>query len=130
MRQGTPPEIQVKDPKSITDLGEFLESFAGSTKSLVSAERSYITFLATKRIAEAVRTVAGSVIGFVCYGLAVLIASLGLAIWLGREWDNVLLGFLCVAGGYVLIGMIFGALWKGAVGKRFIVSLINGSYGH
>jgi hypothetical protein len=127
---GTAQDITVKDPRSITDLGDFMDSFVGSTRSLISAERSYITFMATKRTAEAVRKVAGSLAAFVFYGLAVLIASLGWAIWLSDRLGSALLGFVCVAGCYVLVGLVFGALWKGAMGKRFIVGLINSFHGH
>jgi hypothetical protein len=119
-----------RDPRSITDLGDFMDSFVGSTRSLISAERSYITFMATKRTAEAVRLVTGSLAAFVFYGLAIFLASVGWAIWLGRHLDNVVLGFLYVAGGYVLAGLVFGVLWRGAVGKRFITRLINSFHGH
>ena len=117
-------------PRTITDPGEFMDSFLGSTRNLIQAERDHITFLVTLRTAEAVRKVAGSLAAFVFYGIAVLIASLGFAIWLGRELDNVVLGFTLVAAGYVVIGVVFGLLWKGLLGNGFITGLINRIHGH
>lgn len=127
---GTAQETAMRDPRTITDLGDFVESLMGSTREVISAERSYLTFMITKRTAEAVRKVTGSLASFVFYGLAILIASMGWAIWLGRRLDNVVLGFMAVAAGYVLAGIIFSLLWKGAAGKRFITGLINSFHGH
>lgn len=120
----------MRDPRTITDLGDFMDSFMGSTREVISAERNYLTFMITKRTAEAVRKVTGSLAGFVFYGLAILIASVGWAIWLGRRLDNVVLGFMAVATGYVIAGILFSLLWKGAAGKRFITGLINSFHGH
>lgn len=122
--------IPVTDPGAITDLGEFVDSFMGTTKSLISAEREYITFLVSKRTAEAVRLVAGYMATFVFHGAAVLLVSLGCAYWLAQELDNVVLGFACVAGGYVLLGIVFGVLWKGGLGRRFVTGLMNKFHGN
>lgn len=125
----TAHEAPVTDPRSITDLGDFLDSFVGTTRNMISAEREYITFLVTKRTAEAARKVAGSLAGFVLYGLAVLLISIGGAIWIGRELDNVVLGFVIIAAGYVISGIVFGVLWKGPFGERFVTDIMNSFHG-
>ena len=125
----TESEIPFVDPRHITDLGEFMDSFMSTTKTLISTEREYITFLVTKRTAEAARKVAGSLAAFVFYGLAVLLASIGCALWLGSELDNVVLGFGIVAVGYVILGVVFGIAWNGSFGERFITRIINSFHG-
>ncbi len=127
---GTEQDIPVIDPRSITDLGEFMDSFMGTTKTLIRAEREHITFLVTKRTSEAARKVTGSLAAFVLYGVAVLLVSFGGAIWVGRELDNVVLGFGIVAVGYVIAGVFFGIFWKGSLGERFVTNVMNSFHGH
>ena len=123
-------KVEVRDPRSFTDLGEFMGSFLGSAQHLIQAERSHLTFMVTKRTAEAVRKVTGSLGAIVFFGMAVLFASVACAIWIGRELESDILGFLIVAGAYVVAGIVFGSLWKGAAGKRFMTGLINSFHGH
>ena len=120
----------VTDPRSITDLGDFVDSFVASAKGTIRGERDHLTFMLAKNVAETLRRIAGSIAAFVLYGLALLIASIGGAIWLGRELGDVALGFGCVALLFLVLGVVFGALWKQVWGKRFVVNLINDLHGH
>ena len=120
----------VTDPRSITDLGDFVDSLVASAKGTIRGERDHLTFMLAKNVAETLRRIAGSIAAFVLYGLALLIASIGGAIWLGRELGDVALGFGCVALLFLVLGVVFGALWKQVWGKRFVVNLINDLHGH
>ncbi len=119
-----------QDPRTIADLGGFVDSLVGSAKGALRSEREHITFTLAKRSAEATAKVIGSVASFVLFGLMVVIASMGAAIWAGREMGDLVYGFGAVAGFYGLLGIVFSAMWKGSTGKNFIVGLINTFYGH
>ncbi len=119
-----------RDPRTITDPGEFVETLVGSAKEALRSERDYVAFMLAKRSAEVTGKLLGSMIAYILVGLMVLIASLGASIWVGRELGDIVLGFMVVAGIYGLFAVVFTALWNGALGKRFILGLINSFYGH
>lgn len=118
------------DPRTITDLGEFVDSLVASAKGTIRGEREHLTFMLSKHVAETLRRITGSLAAFVLYGLALLIASVGGALWLGNELGDVALGFGCVALFYLVLGVVFGVLWKQFWGKQFVVNLINSLHGH
>ncbi len=120
----------VQDPKSIADLGDFVDSLMASTKGTIRSERDHLTFLLSKRVADTLRKLTGSLAAIVLYGLALLLASIGGAIMLGQELGNIGLGFVAVAVVYIILGIIFGSLWKGSWGKSFTVDMINNFHGH
>ncbi len=119
-----------RDPRTIADLGDFVDSFVGSAKGAIRSERDYVAFMVARRAAEATGKVVGSVATYLLTGLMVFLASVGLAIWLGRELGDVVYGFGIVAAFYGLLALVFSMLWKGALGKRFTVGLINSFHGH
>lgn len=129
-RVDQPPPIATTDPHSITDLGEFVDSMVASGRSAFRSERDYLTFMASKRMAETGRNLLGSLATFALLGVTLVMASLGAAIWVGRELGDLVLGFAVVTGFYLLFALVFGALWKGSLGNKFIVNLINSLHGH
>ena len=120
----------VQDPRSITDLGDFVDSLVATTKATISDEREYLTFTLSKRVAETLSKTTGSLTSVVLYGLALLMASVAGAYWLGQELGNIAFGFGCIAAFYVVLGIVFGALWKSSWGKSFTVNMINSFHGH
>ncbi len=119
-----------RDPRTIADLGDFVDSFVGSAKGALRSERDHIAFMVAKRSAEATGKLVGSIAAYVLSGLMMLFASLGVAIWAGRQLGDVVYGFGIVAAFYGLVAVVFGALWKGTLGERFILGLINSFHGH
>jgi hypothetical protein len=118
------------DPHNMEHLGEFMNSFVDTAKEVVRTERDHLTFMLAKRAADTTHKVAGMLITFVLLGILVVMASLGAAFWIGRAMGDLVVGFAVVVGFYALVTVIFMALWKGSVGKRFIVMLMNSFYGH
>ena len=72
--------------------------------------------------------VSGIVIGIVCF-VALILLSIGAAIWLGDMLGNLYLGFFVVAGFYLLILIIlyFGrhALLRKPLANLFVNKLLN-----
>ncbi len=118
------------DPSTITDPGEFMDSMIGAAKGAIRSEREYLTFMASKRIADTTSKMVGVFAKCILYGVALLVASVGAAIWVGKLLGDIVLGFGLVAGFYLLVAIVFGALWKGTLGKNFTLTLINGFHGH
>jgi hypothetical protein len=120
----------VQDPRTITDLGEFVDSLVATTKGTIRAERDHLSFMLAKRVADTVRKLTGSLASVMLFGLALLMASICGAYLLGQELGNIAWGFGIMAGAYVVLGIVFGSLWKGSLGKSFTVDLINSFHGH
>jgi len=120
----------VQDPKSITDLSDFVDSLLATTKGTIRAEREYVTFTLAKRVADTLRKITGSLGAVVLYGLALLMASISGAYYLGQHFGNMALGFGCIALLYVVLAVLFSSLWKGSWGKSFTVNMINDFHGH
>lgn len=119
-----------RDPRTISDLGEFVDSFVSSAKRSQRSERDYLAFMLAKRAAEVTGKLVGSIAAIVLSGLMIIVASLGFAIWVGRLLGDIVWGFAMVAAIYGLLSLAFGALWNGSLGKRFILGMINNFYGH
>jgi len=120
----------VQDPRAITDLGDFVDSLLATTKGTIRSERDYITFMLSKRVADSLRKITGSLAALVLYGLSLLMASIGGAYLLGQYFGNIAWGFGCIALFYVMLAIVFGSLWKGSMGKSFTVNMINNFHGH
>lgn len=120
----------VQDPRSLTDLGDFMDSFMATTKSTIRSEREYLTFILSKRVADTLRKITGSLAAIVLYGLALLMASIAGAYILGQEFGNIAVGFGIMALAYVILAILFGSLWKGRWGRSFTVNMINNFHGH
>lgn len=118
------------DPHRMEHLGEFMDSFVDTAKEVVRTERDHLTFLLAKRTADTVHKVAGQIITWALVGILMVMASVGAAIWIGRSLGDLVAGFGIVVGFYALLTVIFMSLWKGAMGKKFIVMLMNSFYGH
>lgn len=67
-----------------------------------------ITRKGTNLTSSIVGAVAGAIIGL----FVILFASIGLAFWLGALVNSVALGFVLVAGFYLLIGLLFMSIRK------------------
>ena len=119
-----------RDPRTITDPGEFVETLVGTAKGALRSERDYVAFMLAKRSAEVTGKLLGSAITYILVGLMVLTASLGASILVGRELGDIVLGFFVVAAIYGLFAVAFVALWNGTLGKRFVLGLINSFHGH
>jgi len=120
----------VQDPKSIPDLGAFVDSLLATTKGTIRAERDYLSFMLAKRLADTLRKVTGSLAAVVLYGLALLMASIGGAYLLGQHFGNIAYGFGGIALLYVALGLVFGMMWKGSLGNSFTVNMMNDLHGH
>src|SRR5262245_25379593 len=123
-------EPDLRDPGTITDLGDLIDSMTAEARGYLATERAYITLLLSKRAADVTGAVVGGLVSLVLVGALVLFASLAGAVALGRVFGDPALGYLAVAGTYAILFIVFLALWRGSLGGRFKLRIIDPLDGH
>jgi hypothetical protein len=99
-------------------------------KGLVTSERAYLTLLLAKRASDMAGSLVGVLVSTVIAAAAIVFGSVAAAIALGRALGDPALGYLNVAGSYALLFIVFLSLWRGRLGERFKLGLINLLHGH
>lgn len=128
-RAAAPPPLP-RDPRTITDFSDFIDSLGEEARGFVHAERDYLTLLLAKRSADVSRTLLGAIVGVVLGVCVLLFLSIAGALAIGQALANNALGFLIMAGAYVLIFGLFMWIWRSGVGDRFRLTVINLLHGH
>lgn len=112
------------------DIGTWLEDIAQDAKAYADHTRDYYTLLASERVARATVGVFERFVAVITLSMAVLLVSIAGSLWIGALTGNAALGFLCMAGFYVLIWLAFRLFWTKSGRERFVVSIVNAIHGH
>lgn len=107
------------------DLGIFMEAAKDDVVSLMETEKD----LAILTASEKAGAIAGKVgVGFVgiIFGMIVLIMlSVAMGIAFGDLFNDMALGFVAAAGVYILLGILFMAIWNATLKDKVTLSIIN-----
>lgn len=110
------------------DLGDLLSSALEDGKEFGTAQAEYFKLHASEQVGKAAGSLAGVVITAAASVLVVLFASVAGALWLGGLMHSMALGFLAMAGVYLLVLVVF-LLFAGKALKRSItLNVINSLY--
>jgi hypothetical protein len=117
-----------RDPFEHEDFGEFMDSMAGEAKSYWTAQKEYYTFVASEKAATAsAGLLNGLVLGLIVASILVFLSLAG-AIWIGRLLGDMALGFLSMAGVYLVLGLLFMIIWRSGFRDRYILGMFNSIY--
>ena len=119
-----------RDPHTITDLGDFVGSMMSEARGWANEERAYLTLLLTKRAAALSQALVGALAWTILVAAVLLFASIAGAIAIGRALEDPALGYLVMAGIYAVMLVVFALFWKGSLGDRFKLKIINLLHGH
>jgi hypothetical protein len=119
-----------RDPREITDMGDFLESMVDEARDYAATEREYLTLLLAKRTADVAKSLMGALIGTMIIAAVLVFGSVAAAIALGRALGDPVLGFLAITAVYAAAFIVFLMLWRGSAGDRFKLTIINLLHGH
>lgn len=104
------------------------KDLTGDIKSYLNLRIQLIRLNITEKISVVLAGfISGGMIA-VFYLLFCLFASAALAFWLGAIFDNYALGFICVGGFYLLIGILFHTInksFKSNLTDKFISDFSN-----
>jgi phosphoglycerol transferase MdoB-like AlkP superfamily enzyme len=102
---------------------EHLESIVSKAGDLAETKAELWKLKAVGKISETVSSILSKIAIVIFIGTALVILSLGAALWIGQRLQNMYYGFFIVGGFYVLAG-IFVYVFRGALIKKPIGNLI------
>lgn len=107
------------------DFSSFMQRFADDVKGYVHAQRRYLTLHLTEKLSMLMSKVLQQVMLFVTLGMALLFLNIALALYLGDLLASRPLGFVLVAGFYLLLLGMFSLWWSNGGKDRFVLDRIN-----
>jgi len=107
------------------DFSSFMQRFADDMKGYVHAQRRYLTLHLTEKVSILMGKVMQQMVLFVALGMALLFLNIALALYLGDLLASRPLGFVVVAGFYLLLLGIFSLWWSNGGKDRFVIDRIN-----
>lgn len=119
-----------RDPFEITDLSDFVDSLMKEGKGWARAEQDYLILLLSRRTAGVSRVMSGAFMGLLLLATIALFSGVAAAIAIGRAVGDAAWGYLIVAGFFAVVLLVFALLWKGSLGARFELKIINLFHGH
>lgn len=110
------------------DLGLFMDAVVEDGKGWIDAQKAYGILLGSEKLGKLSGTLLVAVVSAMFIGAVLLMSSVALAIWLGQLLHNMALGFLAVAGIYLLLTVVFYLIWRHMLRDRITLSIINAAY--
>jgi hypothetical protein len=105
----------------IEDLGDHLTDYADARINL-------ITLNAVDKISEVASSVVSGVVLGIVGVLMLFFLSISVAWWIGQTQESPALGFACVAGFYLIVGIVVYSLRKRLIQSVVINALIKKIY--
>ncbi|HQW06848.1 MAG: hypothetical protein IPH05_05150 [Flavobacteriales bacterium] len=109
------------------DIGVFLDHVSEDAKGWLQAQREYTLLIVGERLGRMAASLV-VVILLVLLSTGVLVmCGIALGLYLGEHWGNWPLGFLGVAGFYVLVGLLFYVFGQKPIKNLVTLTMINAS---
>jgi len=112
------------------DLGLFMEAVAADAKAYFEAQKELTTLAVGEKLGRAVAVLLAVVVLILVLSAAFLMGSVALSLWLGEVLGSVMLGFLAVAGIYVVLGGLFYLLWRAVLRDQVTLAVIKAIHGN
>ncbi len=107
------------------DFTTFLDDAIADVKSLVHSQKQLIMMEAADKAANLSAKLIQSVVTAFVALFALLFLNIALALYLGELLNSAPLGFVCAAGLYALVGILFSLYWKNGGKDSFLIERIN-----
>lgn len=110
------------------DLGLFMDAVVEDGKGWLEAQKAYGILLGSEKLGKLSGTLLVAVVSALFIAAVLVMSSVALAIWLGRMMGDMALGFLSVAGIFLLLTVVFYLIWRHMLRDRITLSIINAAY--
>lgn len=107
---------------------DYIQQVGESTKAFVNTKLNVWTLTASEHIGILSARAVLFLVGLALVGMIFLFSSFALAFWLGTILESAPLGYLCVAGLYVLLSFAFWLFWKHWLRSIIILNFVNDMY--
>ncbi len=119
-----PPDMDTEEGGEL-DFSTFMDGFVDDVKGYVHAQKHYLTLHATEKASTLMGKAVEHIVLFVVLGMTLLFLNVALAFYLGDLLSSRPLGFVIVAGFYLLLLGAFLLWWKNGARDRFVLDRIN-----
>jgi hypothetical protein len=124
-----PHNVDRQGPEDRTppDLGVFLDHVTEDAKGWLEAQKEYTLLIVSERFGRMSASLAVVLLMALLVAGALLMSSIALGLYLGEQWNSMPLGFLCVAGLYLVLAVLFFLFGRRAVKDMITLNIINAS---
>ncbi|MDX9751583.1 MAG: hypothetical protein RBT71_10925 [Flavobacteriales bacterium] len=107
------------------DIGAFVDAVVKDGQGWLGAQRELATLVVAEKLGRLSGILAIALVSVLCVAGVLAMASIALALWLGRAMDDMALGFLTVAGVHLVFTLLFHVLWRKVLRDRLTLAIIN-----
>ncbi|MEO8591251.1 MAG: hypothetical protein ABI432_17870 [Flavobacteriales bacterium] len=107
------------------DFSTFMDGFVDDVKGYVDSQKHYLTLHATEKASTLMGKALQHIVLFAALSMALLFLNVALAFYLGDLLASRPLGFVLVAGFYLLLLGVFHLWWTNGGRDRFVLERIN-----
>lgn len=117
-----------RDGEDNPDLGLFMDAVVEDGKGWLDAQKQYATLAGSEKLGKLSGTLLVAVVSALFVAAILVMCSIALALWLGRLMNDMALGFLSVAGIYLVLTIVFYLIWRHMLRDRITLSIVNAVY--
>ncbi len=107
---------------------DFFRHVADEGKGWWKAEKRLLLLQGSLKLGKAIGFLLSMLITAIALALVLVFASVALAIWLGHLLGSLALGFLCTAGIYLVLYLVFHFFLRAALANSLALNIINALY--
>jgi hypothetical protein len=107
------------------ELGRLVEAVAADAKAYFEAQKALTTLEVSEKVGRGAAVSLLAVVLILIVSAAFLMGSVALSLWLAHLLHSTMLGFLAVAGLYLLLGVVFYLLWRTVLRDKVILTVIR-----
>lgn len=120
------PYTGYSDPETgKPELGRLVEAVAADAKAYFEAQKALTTLEVSEKIGRAAAYAFMGLVVVLLISTVFLMGSVALSLWLATLLGSVTLGFLAVAGIYLVLGLLFYWLWNRVLKEKIILAIIR-----
>jgi uncharacterized membrane protein YobD (UPF0266 family) len=106
-------------------LGSLLNAAMADAKAYFEAQKELTKLEVSEKIGRAAAYAFMGLVVVLLISTVFLMGSVALSLWLGTLLGSVTLGFLAVAGIYLVLGLLFYWLWNRVLKEKIILAIIR-----
>lgn len=109
-------------------LGDVLEAVASDADAYLSAQQALITLDLSERGGRVAAKAVWLITAVLLVGLGIGLLAVALGLYLGRLFQDTVLGFLAAGGVLFLVTALFYLVWRWVLKDRIILAVINAAH--
>ena len=110
------------------DLGDVLEDLTADAKGYFEARKALVTLDLSETAGTVVGKVVLGVVATLLVSVVVGLLAVALGLYLGRLLNDTMLGFVAAAASFLVLTVLFYAIWRWMLRDRITLAIINAAH--